>query len=914
MRFRNLLVYCGIAALALAPTANAQGIARQVTSVEGITEYALPNGLKVLLFPDPSKPTATINMTYLVGSRHEGYGEAGMAHLLEHLVFKGTPNHPNIPQELTEHGSRPNGTTSYDRTNYFETVPATEANIEWALDLEADRMVNSFIAEKDLKSEFSVVRNEFESSENNPIGVTVFRTIDAAYSWHNYGRSVIGNKADIESVPIDRLKQFYKKYYQPDNAVLVVAGKFDPAKTLAIIEKKFGAIPKPVRSLENGNLLHATYTQEPAQDGEHYVEVKRVGDAQALVMAYHIPAGPDPEYAAIQVLNHALTNNPSGRLYKALVESKQVAGVQGFLLGLAEPGMLVPLAQLRVNQSIDSARRVMTSVLDTSRKFSAEEVNRAKAALLRNIELSLTNSEGIGLSLSEWASQGDWRLMFINRDRLEAVTPADVDKVAATYLRPTNRTVGVFVPTQVADRVLIARAPDVQKLVANYKGREAMSVGEAFDATPVNIDARTKRYVLPSGTQVQLLPKETRGDRVVAQIVLRHGTVQTLQGKSDVASATAAMLNRGTTALTRPQVTDSLAKLKAQAFINGGANSVTAQIQTTRDNLIPALDLVVQALRNPRFDAVEFDTYKRQTLAQIEQLKQEPSFVAQLALTRKLQPYPKGHILYTSMPDETIADINAVTLDQVKAFHKAFYGATFGDISVVGDFDEAKVRAALASGFGQWRSPQPYSRPVRTYAAVDSTLEKILTPDKANATFLAGQNVQLRDDDPDYPAMVISNFILGGGILNSRLMTRLRQKEGLSYGAGSGLSVQALDRYGTLTAQAIFNPTNLDRLTTAYREEIDKVLKDGFTDAEVEAAKTSYVQGRSQARANDPELVGMLITRRFAGRTLAYDAKLEKDVMALTPAQVNAAIKKYLDPKKTVIVQAGDFKQPKPVP
>lgn len=912
MPFRKALVYCGVAALTLAPATSvaqqAPTTARQITSVEGITEYALPNGLRILLFPDQSKPTTTVNITYLVGSRHEGYGEAGMAHLLEHLVFKGTPKHPDIPKELTDHGSRPNGTTWYDRTNYFETVPATDANLDWALDLEADRMVNSFIAEKDLKSEFSVVRNEFEAGENNPLRVTLERAMDAAYRWHGYGRSTIGNKADIENVPIDRLQAFYRKYYQPDNAVLVVAGKFDPVTTLALIEKKFGPIPKPVRSIERGNVLHATYTLEPVQDGERFVEVRRVGDAQALMMGFHVPAGSDADFAAVQVLNHALTNNPSGRLYKALVESKVASAVFGNLLNLAEPGMMIPIAQLRLNQPLDSARQIMAAVLDTSRTFTADEVNRAKAALLRTIELTLTNSEFVGFQLTEWASRGDWRLMFLNRDRIEQVTPADVDRVARAYLKPSNRTVAMFIPTPLPDRAEIARAPDVTKLLANYKGREAMSAGEAFDATPANIDSRTRRYALANGMQVQLLPKETRGDRVVAQIVLRHGTAQSLMGKGEIASLTAAMLSRGTTALTRQQVTDSLARLKAQVFIGGASNNVQVNIQTTRDNLLPALDLAVQQLRSPRFDAQEFDNLKRQQLANLEQNKQEPQFLAQLALARKLQPFPKGHILYTSMPDEEIADINAATLADVKAFHAGFYGASFGDVSIIGDFDEAKVREALGRQLGSWRSPQPFARAVRTFAAADSTLERILTPDKANAMFLAGQNIALRDDDPDYPALLLGNFMLGGGFLNSRLATRLRQKEGISYGVGSQLSVQSLDRFGQHLTYAILNPTNVDRLSAAYREELDKVLAEGFTEAEVSAAKTGYVQGRGQARANDGELVGLLITRRFAGRTMAYDDKLEKDILALTPAQVNAAVKKYLDPKKTVIVQAGDFK------
>src|ERR1044071_5768941 len=255
---RNLILRMAVVLVLAAPAA-AQ---HRVTSVEGITEYRLSNGLRVLLFPDQSKPTITVNITYLVGSAQEGYGETGMAHLLEHLQFKGTPGHTNIPQELTEHGARTNATTWVDRTNYFETFTATESNLQWALGLEADRMTNSFIAKKDLDSEMTVVRNEFERGENDPSSVLEERVMSTAYLWHNYGRSTIGARSDIENVPIDRLQAFYRKYYQPDNSVLVVAGKFDQTKTLTWINELFGAIPKPARVLET------TYTAEPPQDGE----------------------------------------------------------------------------------------------------------------------------------------------------------------------------------------------------------------------------------------------------------------------------------------------------------------------------------------------------------------------------------------------------------------------------------------------------------------------------------------------------------------------------------------------------------------------------------------------------------------------------------------------------------------------
>ena len=889
--------------------------ATQVTTVEGITEYSLPNGLRVLLFPDPSKPTVTVNITYLVGSNHEGFGETGMAHLLEHMVFKGSKNHPNITQEFTKYGARRNGTTNWDRTNYFETVPATDENLEWALDLEADRMVNSFIRKSDLETEFSVVRNELESGENDPLRTTIFKNLRAAYTWHGYGRSTIGTRSDIENVPIDRLQAFYRRYYQPDNALLVVAGKFDPAKTLALIEKKFGAIPRPKRSIEAGNMLLPGYTVEPVQDGEREVIIRRVGDGQLIMQSYHIPAGVDPDFGAIDVLSEILQNSPSGRMYKALVDTKLAASVFGGWLPLRDPGVLFMIAQVRKEQSLDSVRTAMANAFAEARKgpFTAEEVERAKTKLLTDTKNQLNNSETIGLQLSEWMTMGDWRMLFLHRDRVAKVTPADVQKVAAAYLKPQNSTVALYIPTAQPDRAEIPPRPNVAAMLAGYKGGAVVQAGEAFDATPKNIDARTRRSTLPSGMHLTMVPKLTRGNRVNAQIVLRHGTVESLSGKGQVPVITTAMLDRGTTALTRAQVQDSIAKLQAQVVIFGTPNSAVVNIETTRPNLIPVMDLVAQQLKSPRFDAEELDKLKKERVAGLEQAKSQPQVVASVALQKKLMPYPRAHPLYVATPDETIADINAVTAADVKAFHQSHFGAAFGDLAVVGDFDVAEVTAAATRLFGDWKNPQPFARVVRTFTRTDSTFESFETPDKANAVFLAATNIELKDDDPDYAAAQFANFIFGGSGMSSRITTRLRTKEGISYGAGSQMQVQAQDRYGFWLSQAILAPQNIERVQQAFREEVDRATKEGFSAAEIEQFRGGYLQLRSQQRANDNELVGALVSRRFTGRTMMYDEEFEKKIAALTPDQVNAAFRKYIDPKRIVIVRAGDFAKNPPV-
>src|SRR4051812_28433304 len=329
----RLLAVLIIFTTASALLADTPGIKKGAT-VEGITEYQLDNGLRVLLYPDPSRAKVTVNMTVLVGSRHEGYGETGMAHLLEHMVFKGTPTHPAVPKALQEHGAQWNGTTSDDRTNYFETMPATDENLEFGIALEADRLVNSNVKKEDLDSEMTVVRNEFERSENSPAGVLGKRISAVAYDFHNYGKPTIGNRIDIERVPIDNLKAFYRKFYQPDNAVLVIAGQFDEKRALELVEKYFGRIPRPTRKLD------VTWTQEPEQDGERTVTLRRVGDVGAVGVAWHIPAGPHEDAAALQVLGNILSTAPSGRLYKALVETKKATDIYAYAGGEHDPGLM----------------------------------------------------------------------------------------------------------------------------------------------------------------------------------------------------------------------------------------------------------------------------------------------------------------------------------------------------------------------------------------------------------------------------------------------------------------------------------------------------------------------------------------------------------------------------------------------
>jgi zinc protease len=878
---------------------------QKITSVEGITEYHLSNGLRVLLFPDPSKSTTTVNLTILVGSRQENYGEKGMAHLLEHMLFKGSTSHTNIPQEMSGHGALFNASTYFDRTNYFEVLQATDENLKWALGLEADRMMNSFIAKKDLDSEMTVVRNEFEIGENSPQRILTERLFSTAYLWHNYAHSTIGARSDIENVPIERLQAFYHNFYQPDNAVLMVAGKIDAAKTLGLIQETFGRIPAPTRHLQD------IYTVEPVQDGERSVTLQRVGDVQVVIAGYHVPSGSHPDYAAVDILSHVLAEQPSGRLYKALVESKKATDVNADRFQLKDPSMLLFDVTVRRDLSLDAARDELLKTLDAtaSSTITKEEVERARQVILRNIELNLANSERVGLSISEWAAMGDWRLLFLFRDRIRQVTPEDVQRVAAAYLKPSNRTVGLFIPAGKPDRSQVPPAPDVAQMLKNYKGDAELAAGEAFDPSPENIESRVTRVTLPNGLKLALLPKKTRGATVAVSATFRFGSEKSLWNRSPEASLTGQMLMRGTTEHNRQQIKDEFDRLKARVGVFGGATQATVSAEAKRETLVPVLKLLTEVLREPSFPEAEFDQLKQEQLAQIESSKSQPQSVAMTTFRRHLHPFEKGDVRYVSTPDETIEEIKATTLPAVKKFYSDFYGASNGQLSIVGDFDEKEIQQLLTGQLGSWKSSTQYARVPDVYQDASPLAQSLPTPDKANAFLIGGMNLNMRDDDPDYAAVTLGGYIFGGG-MNSRLFKRVRQKDGLSYAVGSNINASALDKSGGFTVFAMCAPQNGEKVDAAVREEITSFLKDGVDADEVKTAKSAWLQSRQLMREQDGGLAGLLANYLYLDRTLAWESDLEKKVSDLTPEQIVAAMRKHLDPSKISMIKAGDFTPP----
>jgi zinc protease len=902
------------AAVSVYPQTLPQGV-QKTDAVAGVTEYSFPNGLRVLLYPDASSPKITVNMVYMVGSRFEGYGETGMAHLLEHMNFILSTHDRNIKKELTDHGAQWNGTTDYDRTNYYETFTASDENLKWALGLEAERMVNMRIEKPLLDKEMTVVRNEFEMGENSPQRILEERVMSTAYLWHNYGKSVIGSLADIEKVPIDRLAAFYQKYYQPDNAVLVVAGQFDPSKALAWANETVGAIPRPARKLD------ATYTLEPVQDGERSVELRRVGKGKAVMIAWHGPAMAQADSAALEVLDGLMSGpNGTGRLYKALVDNKKAVSVRIENQEMHDPGMIIASATLSDEQSIDDARKIMIDTIAgiVAEPPSKDEVERIKTRTLRSMERTLANSQQFAMALTDMIADGDWRIYFTNYDQIKAVTPEDVVRVARLYFKDSNRTVGVFIPTDNPDRTVVPATPDLATLFKDYKSSLGSADIDAFDPSPANIEKHITRTKLTNGLRLSMLPKATRTNTVSASLALRFGDERSLVGDNAVAELTSSMLMRGTKTKTRQQLQEEMDKLDVRIGVGGGGRggggrgaalgSVDVSIQQApAANLIPALRLAAEILKEPAFPESEFDQIKAQQIAALERGRTEPGTLAAEALQRGLSPFPRTDVRYVRTLDEQIADLKKVTLDDVKKFYAQFYGASQGDLVLVGQFDPAAVRSAAQELFGSWKSASPWARIGSKYLPATPLNLKIETPDKQNAQFEAGVRIQMSDTDPDYAAMVLADYIFGGSI-TGRLPNRVRNKEGLSYGVGSSFTAASDGDAAVFAAAAICNPKNAPKVEASFKDELAKTLADGFTAQELADAKKAIHDERVVGRSQDQGLLGLILARDNYDRTLAWDEQMDAKLAALTLDEVNAAFRRHVNPSALLIVKAGDFK------
>lgn len=877
-----------------------------ISNTEGIKEYSLSNGMRVLLMSDPSQSNAVVNIVYNVGSKHEGYGEKGMAHLLEHMLFKSTKKLGDIKKMLSDKGGNANGTTWYDRTNYYEVFPSNDENLKWFLEMEADRMVNATILQSDLDKEFSVVRNEFEIGENSPSGVLMERIISAAYLWHNYGNSTIGSKEDVERVKAVTLRKFYEKYYQPDNATLIVAGKFDEKKALEYIAQYFSTIPKPARVLET------PYTVEPAQDGERFVELKRAGDSKVVGALYHTVPYADKDYAALDALQEILTADPSGYLYKAMIDSHKAASVYAYQPLVRDASYMYFGLDIPVDKDLKTTENDFRAELDkiATIKYTEQDVARAKAKILKQIENIKNNTIGYAVNLTEIVGAGNYKLGMLYRDTVEKLTVADIQRVATKYFKTNNRTVGVFIPSKDEVRVKNIEYTDDQiaTLTKDYKGKALEKEAAPFEASIKNLKANLTEGKLSNGMKYGLIKKDIKGGKVLGSFRFPVSNAKDLNGKADVGSLMAQVLKTGTKSHTKEQIQDMLDEWKSNINFGFSGQTLFVNFSTYKESLPKVTSLIKEILTESTFPEAELVKTVNEYNTYLESSLNDPQSIAFTEIEKITENYPKESIYYTASTQEQIDNNKKVKREQLVDFYNKILGGNNGVGSVIGDLDTKTTAALLESTFGKWNSKSTYEFIKPELFATKKQDKDYLTPDKENGAAVGKISFSMDRKSPDYPAFVIANEMLGsGGFLTARIPTRLREKEGISYGAGSYINIPIDNNVASWAWYAFFNPTKKEAVNKALKEEVNKAVKDGFTEEEFKSNLTSWLNSRKTGLGNDNTLMGLVNSQLQYGQSLdEYDA-LETKVSALKVSQVNDVLRKYISEDKMTSVFAGDF-------
>lgn len=866
----------------------------KIQTIEGITEYRLDNGLQVLFIPDSSKPSTAVNMTYRVGSRSEPYGQTGMAHLLEHLVFRGTQQYPDALQQFSQKGLNANGSTNQDRTNYYAIFAANDATLEWYLRWQADVMQNININNTDLKKEIDIVLNERDRSQNDPLQVLYERLKATAYQWSNAGLAIIGAPDNLKQMQASDLLAFYRYYYQPDNATLVIAGHFDKQKTLQLIDSIFSPIPKPTR------LIKTPETQEPVQDGERLITLRQTTGQPFIANVYHIPSAASADFVALDMAVSMLSERPSGMLYRQLVQDKKLAtNTFGSTDAHYQGGLALFGAQLSNNEDIPAAQQALNQLVENlaQHPFTEEELKRSRTYWLNQWDKLYANTELLSIGLSEAIAAGDWRLFFLERDYVKALSLDQVQHTAEKFFIPSNRSAGQYIPTENVVLAPTIEHPDLTTLFAHYQGNQQTVETSTFDTSAANIQAQTLQGKLSlSNGEIHyaLLPKPTRGQRVFAHYRIKFSDLDHLSNQATLSGFAASLLMSGTNSLSQQEIQDKVDALNGTLNYHISANQLVVSLSTTQEHLADLLALSLDIIREANYPEEELENFIAQVRRAIKTNSEEPAAKAAQALNRYLSSFKKEDFRYVLTPEEHLAALGTITRKRLIDFNQQNFGAGNIDMAIVGRFDPQSVLEVLKNKISLWSKAPEYhyiSDPYGDYPSKEFTLP---TPNKPNGVFLGKLLLPIQNTHPDYPALVMANYLLGGSEA-SRLFQSIRADKGLSYSVSSQINASSFEPSAEWTIQAIYSPTNRDAIKKTITDTLTAIKQTGFTQEELDKGIEAVVNLRALSRSQDNALSATWLRYLESGRDFTWHQHMEQQLTSLTLEQVNAAAKKYFD-------------------
>ena len=908
------LIFLSIMAFSWASEKLPNGI-ELVQTLDGVEAYKLSsNGMRVLLLPNPGQPVATVMVTYEVGARNEVAGTTGATHILEHMMFKGTERFnstkgTDYSSTMDRIGAIANATTYFDRTNYFATLP--REHIAHTIELEADRMRNLRILQEDLDSEMTVVVNEYERGENNPVRTLVKEIYGTAFIAHPYQHPTIGWRADIENTTPEKLREFYDTYYWPENATLTVIGGFDKFATLQAVVKNYGKIPnapKPAPTVD---------TIEPEQLGPRRLVIERTGQVGVVLTAFKVPEGTHKDWAALALLEQILGADKTGRLYRALEDKGKASATFAFAPQLRDPCLFIFGAYLTPNATHEDAEAI---ILDEIKALIADgvdldELARAKSVIKAKTVYGRDGSAMIAKEINESIAMGDWSSYIHQPRAVQAVTAEQLQRVAAEYFITKNSTTGWFIPnnTQTASQTSRSiygpnyhRDPEIFGPQHNDEPADTTGATTAAASKAISIDfSSAMQQKTVAG--IEIIAIDMQVDEVVSFVgSFAAGDTLNPADSPALAGLTAAMLDKGTQKKDRFVIAEHMDTLGADLNFSADSHSLMFSGRFLRNDAGAILDLLAEQLREPLFDPEVLATVKNRQSARLLRALDDPDYRANAELSRLL--YPKGHPNHTPEIKTLIEDIKSTSVEAIQAFHKENYGPTSMTLIFAGDIDFEQLTAAVENAFVGWSGGVDYTKEIPAQLENKQSEQRIYIADKTSVSLRYGYNTGLQRTSDDYLPFMIGNYILGGSF-HSRLMQEIRKNQGLTYDIRTRHEGDILTK-GNWLLSASFSPSALDQGIESTYAVLEDWHINGVSDAEV-TSSVETMTGRY--------LVGLSSTARVANQVHSFvqrgfDAdyidEYPKRLQNITTDQVNKMIHKYLDPRFAVQVAAGSMAEP----
>ena len=882
------------------------------TAAASVTETTLDNGLTVLIQEVHTAPVAAFMVWYRVGSRNETAGITGISHLLEHMMFKGTPTYGKgeISKLLQKNGATFNAGTSLDYTVYFEVLASDR--LELAMKIEADRMVHATIPDEEHRLEMTVVRSELERNEDNPTRALYLEAMAQAFKAHPYHWPTIGWRTDVEQIRTSQIRDYYKSHYMPNNATVVVVGDVDRDQVLAMVKRHFSSIAK-------GTDPPPMTTVEPAQMGERRFKIRKPGDTRYLLAAYRNPVLTHPDNYALDVLSIILGHGQTSRLYQAVVEKKIATDVDASNDTGKDPLLFIVQATVAPGSSLEKTEAALFAEIDRLKRepVTAGELQRAKKQVEASFVYSKDSIRSLAQQLGYYNTVATWRYLDGYLDHVRAVTAADVQRVASAYLGEESRTVGWWDPTGQAQASGAAGeaggSAGPARLVEHYRPESGDTVGSgaalprdtraipeteaATGAAPATTSglataAPVSRTVLPNGLTV-IVRKNSANPTISLQGLVRAGAVFDRPEKSGVAGFTAAMLDQGTAKRNALQLAEAIENVGARLGFDGGAETVSFSATMLSPDLPTVLDVLADELRNPSFPADKIEKIRAERLNEYQIAENSTASVAARRANTLL--YPPGHPYY-NYPLGTDTTLQAITRDDLAAFHARHYGPNNTILVLVGDVDPKRAAELVQKAFGGWAklpSPPAYAIPKVDPPASVVRLEVPMRGKSQTDLVYAVPGVARTASD--YDAAMMMSYILGGGSLSSRLMTRLRDEQGLVYGVYSSLAAGL--GAGPLSVRAGTNPANAEKAATSILEQVGRMVDEGPTEAELVDAK-DYLTGVFPVRLEtNAGVASQLLSAELYGLGMDYIERYASIVRGITRDATAAAARTHLRPK-----------------